>query len=87
MIIWISVHELYLFLDVAKRTQISEAVSEDLIKKWLKYASDRDGGRKRRAEKSEIIFLFFNAKNGIVVVLFFHHIIMSFTVVITLWYI
>ena len=39
------------FSAAAKSSGIKDAESEAAIKTWLKYATDRDGGRKRRAEK------------------------------------
>ena len=40
-------------IDAAKLSSIKESQTEDAIRKWLKYACDRDGGRKRRAEKQK----------------------------------
>ncbi|XP_077984241.1 uncharacterized protein LOC144438893 isoform X2 [Glandiceps talaboti] len=39
--------------DAAKQSNVKEADCEAAIKNWLKYASDRDGGRKKRAEKQK----------------------------------
>ena len=39
--------------DAAKRVNIKEAEAELAVKKWLKYAADRDGGRKKRAENQK----------------------------------
>lgn len=33
--------------------QATEADVEKVIKDWLRYSADRDGGRKRRAEKKK----------------------------------
>ena len=41
------------FSAAAKSSGIKEAESEAAIKTWLKYAADRNGGRKRRAEKQK----------------------------------
>ena len=41
-------------IDAAKLSSINkESQTEDAIRKWLKYACDRDGGLKRRAEKQK----------------------------------
>ena len=40
-------------IDVAKLSSIKESQTEDAIRKWLKYACDRDRGRKMRAEKQK----------------------------------
>ena len=40
-------------IDAAKLSSIKEWQTEDAIRKWLKYACDQDGGRKRRAEKQK----------------------------------
>ena len=40
-------------IDAAKLSSIKESQMEDAIRKWVKYACDRDGGRKRRAEKQK----------------------------------
>ena len=51
-----SVYEIYYIIfviDAAKLSSIKESQTEDAIRKWLKYACDRDGGRKRRREKQE----------------------------------
>ena len=42
-----------LISDAAKYSGIKEADCEELVKRWLKYAGDRDGGRKKRAEKQK----------------------------------
>ena len=39
--------------EAAKSHSYTEAQAEEAIKKWLKYASDRDGGRRRRLEKKK----------------------------------
>ena len=44
----------YNILDAAKCSDIREADTEKCIKSWLRYASDRHGGRKRRAEKKKV---------------------------------
>lgn len=42
----------FIFISAAaKRSGIKEADSEAAIKTWLRYAGDREGGRKRRAER------------------------------------
>ena len=50
---YIDVGETYIIfvIDAAKLSSIKESQTEDTIRKWVKYACDRDGGRKRRAEK------------------------------------
>ncbi len=42
----------------AKKSAIKEAEASDLMKKWLKNASDREGGRQKRLIKKlgEILF-------------------------------
>ena len=35
-------------IDAAKLSSIKETQTEDAIRKWVKYACDREGGRKRR---------------------------------------
>ena len=54
-------HEYSLLLDVAKRSSVKEADAEEVVKKWLKAASDCQGGRQRRLEKKQgMRFLFFS---------------------------
>ena len=40
-------HEYSLLLDAAKRSSVKEADAEEVVKKWLKAVSDRQGGRQR----------------------------------------
>ena len=42
-----------MLLDTAKRSSVKEADAEEVVKKWLKAASDRQGGRQRRLEKKQ----------------------------------
>ncbi|MGH0174610.1 UNVERIFIED_CONTAM: hypothetical protein FKN15_008759 [Acipenser sinensis] len=37
----------------AKKSSVTEADTEARMRSWLKYSGDRDGGRKRRAEKKK----------------------------------
>ncbi|MGH0174651.1 UNVERIFIED_CONTAM: hypothetical protein FKN15_014282 [Acipenser sinensis] len=37
----------------AKKSSVMEADTEDRMRSWLKYSGDRDGERKRRAEKKK----------------------------------
>ena len=46
-------HEYSLLLDAAKQSSVKEADAEEVVKKWLKAASDRQGGRQRRLEKKQ----------------------------------
>ena len=46
-------HATFAIPDAAKQSNVKEADCEAAIKNWLKYASDRDGGRKKRAEKQK----------------------------------
>ena len=40
-----------MLLAAAKRAAVTEADTEAVIKRWLRAASDREGGRQRRFEK------------------------------------
>ena len=42
---------LFHIADAAKKGGVKEAESEHKVRDWLRYAKDRDGGRRRRAEK------------------------------------
>ena len=42
-----------MLLDAAKRSSVKEADAEEVMKKWLKAASDRQGGRQRPLEKKQ----------------------------------
>ena len=53
-------HEYSLLLDAAKRSSVKEADAEEVVKKWLKAASDRQGGRQRRLEKKQGMQFFFH---------------------------
>ena len=49
---WIIILRFFLnHTGASKKLRITEAEVENLIQFWLKYSSDREGGRKRRAEK------------------------------------
>ena len=45
-----------MLLDAAKRASVKEV--EEVMKKWLKAASDRQGGRQRRLEKKQGMYFF-----------------------------
>ena len=47
-----------MLLDAAKRASVKEVDAEEVMKKWLKAASDRQGGRQRRLEKKQGMYFF-----------------------------
>ena len=49
-----------MLLDAAKRSSVKEADAEEVVKKWLKAASDRQGGRQRRLEKKQDMYICFH---------------------------
>ena len=42
-----------MLLDAAKRSSVKEADAEEVIKKWLKAANNRQCGHQRRLEKKQ----------------------------------
>ena len=46
-----------MLLDAAKRSSVKETDAE-VVKKWLKAASDRQGGGQRRLEKKQDMYFF-----------------------------